>query len=560
MADTTFTSGTVVTSPWLNDVNDAVYRKLHGYINAKEYGVVGDGVTNDTTAMQAFFTACMTGKKGYLGAGTYSVDEGILTLQPLTNVHTAGPSIETAGYYKTIFKPRGTTNAPIITIQNLTQSSPAGRFLKGGYLGGIGFDGTAQPGGWTASHALSIRGCDGWTFDYLNGDSLRGSLLYIPQNLYAGNNPDPYHVAFCLFNGLQSNFGNGWVIENNNFVGFTSNEIFNIACYGSSTGFGAVKTCGAGNIYKKVSVGTCYGYAIDIYDGSAGGRSSREEFQILELDDPQYGIRIINQDQGRITQCRIVHRYHAADSYWPKVALNISNASNVQVSNCLFDITHRIEAGGVKADLGKFLEANSSTGITGVTVNYRINDNAGFSLTNTDFLTGVNISSSATLTYRTSTPVDNSVVYDSRYVTGFASKASGTVNILNSGFGTAPNNLAMASSIYNPRGDYNTGTSTYTVPVTGAYKVSGTIHVNGLTAGTKVRLGIYNGTSVLIQQETNTVGTGRNSCSFTGVLSLTRGDALTLNADQNSGAGSTLNIVGTDNHWEVFLLQDSGTS
>jgi hypothetical protein len=560
MASTTFTSGTVVASSWLNDVNNATYNKLNGYINAKEYGVVGDGITNDTTALQVFFTACMTGKKGYLGAGTYSVDEGILTIQPTTNVHTSGPYIETAGYYKTIFKPRGTTNAPILTIQNLTQSSGAGKFLKGGYLGSMGFDGTAQPGGWTASHAISLRGCDGWTFGFMNGESLRGSLLYIPQNLYGGNNPDPYHVAFCLFNGLQSNFGNGWVLENNNFVGFTSNEVFNIACYGSSTGFGAVKTCGAGNIYKKVSVGTCYGYAIDIYDGSAGGRSSREEFQILELDDPQYGIRVINQDQGRITQCRIVHRFHSGDSYWPKVALNISNGSNAQVSNSLFDITHRIEAGGVKANLGKFLEANNSTGITGVTVNYRINDNAGFGLTNADYITGVNIATSATLTYRTSSPVDNSVLYDSRYVTGFAAKATGTVNILNSGFGTAGNKLDMVSSIYNPRGDYNTTTSTYTVPVTGVYKVSGTIHVNGIGAGFRVRLGIYNGTSMIIQQEGYVGGAGRNGYSFTGVLSLTRGDTLTLNADQNSGANSTLNIAGVDNHWEVFLLQDSGTS
>lgn len=76
MASTTFTSGTVVTSEWLNDVDAFVYTS---YINVKTspYNAVGDGITNDTAAIQmALDTAGVSSalRKVYLPAGQYLVD------------------------------------------------------------------------------------------------------------------------------------------------------------------------------------------------------------------------------------------------------------------------------------------------------------------------------------------------------------------------------------------------------------------------------------------------------------------------------------------------------
>lgn len=91
MTSTVFTTGTVIESPWLNDVNGATYNgtavytpagtgaiattmqtKLRQYISVKDFGAVGNGTTNDTAAFTAARTA--TGGNYFIPAGTYLVD------------------------------------------------------------------------------------------------------------------------------------------------------------------------------------------------------------------------------------------------------------------------------------------------------------------------------------------------------------------------------------------------------------------------------------------------------------------------------------------------------
>lgn len=543
-------------------VSTTVQAKLRETVSVKDFGAVGDGVADDTTALQNFFAACMAGKRGYLNAGTYLVTEGQIVIQPPSNVDVTGFYVETAGYLSTVIKGRGISQAPMIRIQNLTQTSGAGKFLKGGYLGDLGFDGSAQSAGWTTAHALSLRGCDGWEFGYMYGVSLKGDLLNIPQNLYAGNNPDPYHVAFCTFRGLQSNFGSGWVLNNDNFVGFTSNEIFNVACYGASTGKGAIRSCGAGNIYKKISVGTCWGWAIEIYNGSSGGRMSREEFRIAELDDPEYGIYVFNGDQAIFDQIRIVHRYHAGVGYWPREALRLSDATNPALTNVSFDITHRIESGGVLGDLGGFIRCQNSNAITGCRINYKIVNNAGLSITNATLLSGANINALADIRILSSLQGDRTVIYDSQAKPFAFVTLNAAASIPNGGFAGIGNKISTTGEIYDRRNNFDTATSSYTAPVTGVYMFACSFSVSGVASGVRFRFGLFNETASAIIKYFSQETTSTTKLVFTGsgMVSLTAGDVVSLNADNNSGSSVSINTgisLAAENSWSIQLIESS---
>lgn len=115
MTSTVFTSGTVIESPWLNDVNTSTYTtvpsntaaigvlngstgaanvgytpagtgavattvqaKLRQYVSVKDFGATGDGTTDDGSAIRAAVTAITAnGGQVYFPSGTYKVTAAV---------------------------------------------------------------------------------------------------------------------------------------------------------------------------------------------------------------------------------------------------------------------------------------------------------------------------------------------------------------------------------------------------------------------------------------------------------------------------------------------------
>ncbi len=177
MTSTTFVDlvGPPVNAAWLNDVNGATYNgtavytpagtgavattvqsKLRESVSVKDFGAVGDGVTDDTAAIAAALLAG-SGKKVYVPAGTYKITStltvptstyfygtglGSSIIQytsniPIITAQGSGTKTRISGFYLAFSsaQPIGNTNALGINVQNFDESSMDNLMINNCYSG-----------------------------------------------------------------------------------------------------------------------------------------------------------------------------------------------------------------------------------------------------------------------------------------------------------------------------------------------------------------------------------------------------------------------------------------
>jgi hypothetical protein len=535
LATVTFTQGG--TDPLARDAQS----KMRERVTPDDFiGLDKTGTTNSTVALLNFFNYCIaTNLPGRILGGTYLITPGVLAFDT-PFVDAVWPDIETDGHEAVTFKvdPATATNQPLLAITNGTANSAAGRYWRGGSLGGITF--LDETGAVAAGrHGLSLRGIWGTKFGYMRGNDLRGSLFCFPQTLYIGNNPDPYAVSACEFEGIEANRCQRYALENQNWVGFTGNDVkFFRVIEGVLGGWYGL---GAGNRCNFASLGSVAGWAFD--DGTnlanTGGSPSRFRLDIAELDDVQNGFRFNKLSVADIEQVRFIHRYNFSslnpgEGYWPRKAFEISGGVAPAITSINIEAQHRIEVGGLKADMGRFIDF-SGIACTNVVVEQRILDNAALGFVSTDLYTNLNVNSSVRLTK------DNIVIADRLVSNTLLAAGDGTTAIPNAGYGTAAAMILMPTEAHDRAGNYASGVG-YTVPYAGLYFVKVGFTLNTGAAGTRVRLGVLrNRAGVLLTVAHRTVysvSANAETYEVCHTLDLNAGDIIYPQAEQNTGTAS----------------------
>lgn len=164
-----------------NAVATTVQTKLRQYVSAKDFGVVGNGATDDTLALQSFLNAAQ-GKTGLLNSGTYLVND---TLIVKSNTILVGE-----GFSNSIIVAGNTLgNKAIFLNQNYTGTLNV-YVDENISISGIGFNGSN----------ITVTGPELVSFGKVNGLSIDNCKFY--DRLYIG-----LALGGCLnFNVTNSEF------------------------------------------------------------------------------------------------------------------------------------------------------------------------------------------------------------------------------------------------------------------------------------------------------------------------------------------------------------------
>jgi hypothetical protein len=231
--------------------------KLNSIVNAKDFGAVGDGVANDTSALQAFFDACKNGR-GYMPPGIYKITSALTLLPDFSYVIEGAAYRNTANTGSaTVIYNAGTgdaiyiNNEPFVPPPVDSQIKLSNMTIEGNAASRDGIY-TRQTmihldGVWLQNHGrhgLHLERAYSSSFKQVlcSGNAQNGCLIRIAGNVL--------HFDHCLFNGNAKSNGYaglymtadpGDVTSSNFGVVFTSCDFTSNGQHtGVTTAYGAV--------------------------------------------------------------------------------------------------------------------------------------------------------------------------------------------------------------------------------------------------------------------------------------------------------------------------------
>ena len=516
-----------------------VTSKLQEIVSVLDFGADPTGAADSTTALLNFYNACINnGYTGHITAGTYLVTPGVLIFDN-NFTDKAWPNITTDGHQATKFLVNAATetNTAVLTWKNGTASSGVGKFWRGGSHGGLTINGSGTGAAYTSQHHISLTGTWGIKFGWMASNNCKGNSFYCPQNLYGGTNPDPYANSFLHFDALESNFASQYGFYNANFVGMDSWYVENVRIVQPSVGgwYGI----GSGNIINNWSLANVTGWAFDdgTYVSATGGSPQRNYICVAEFDNCQYGIRLNRSSRTNFVGVRFPTRFQTSPNvaalYWPLIGVDIAGGSSPNVLDVNLDIQWRVEAGGVLANLGTYIQTTAN-GLFNATVDWL--DNGSLGITQSNFLSKCTLVQNApNYITRRSTPV-----YDSRDRAISSARGSAATTVLNSGYASATSILAFPTqlaNLYTTSSIYNTSTYAFNVPHTAWYRIEISIPMT-VAAGTLIRLGVYDGSSVLCHSAQYAASAAAQTYELVATLFLSQGTVIYAIGNQNTGTAS----------------------
>jgi hypothetical protein len=272
-------------------ITDLIAEIDSGIVNAKQFGAVGDGVTDDTVAIQAAFNSGAT--TIVLGAYTYLITNTV-TLPNNVNIDFGGGELLYAGPRDRVAFQVGTTtgNAGSVFVQNVKVRSSTTDWTNTAYIGirvcsarraninvvlssgfTIGFEAYSNGGGYAYNYHLIQHIVDNKYAMVLTND---GAASYINENIFMGGRygntsstnslGSSYGVWVRVLNsGYQASNMNRWIAPcfemQDGAVGDTRVPIWFDNCGQDNTVINARYETGRGTF--ALMTGTTYSYVVN---------------------------------------------------------------------------------------------------------------------------------------------------------------------------------------------------------------------------------------------------------------------------------------------------------